>query len=382
MTEGVFLRGWGSAPSRQSGRRVSPRRLSGPALFVLLAVFLSLLAAWAPARARAGASVGKAGAPAPGPQLTFPPATPPPLLQLPPELPDPLEPQPPTRSSPPVPDLMPYTGLGAWVDVYDYGQPEDPRPEAIIDEMARRGVRTLYLQTSRWTSPSDMTYPQAVGPMLDLAHSRGLKVVGWYLLGLGNIERDVRRSRAVLDFVSPSGGRFNGFAADIEEHAEVRNDRSQFNAGIVRYSEQLRAAVPPDTVLGAIVPDAKNNERAPAHWDGFPWPEIGRYYDVIMPMAYWSVTKSKNLDRCRSTQMDAAAYMREVIEKTERLMGVGKPFHPAGGIADCGTPEEVSGYVNALRERGCLGGSLYDFMTTNAHPQRERMWEALSRVNH
>lgn len=280
---------------------------------------------------------------------------------------------------PPTDALAAYRGLGAWVDHYDYGSSENLPPAAIVDELARRGVKTLYLQTGRWVSSSDIDSPQAMGAFVDLAHQRGIKVIGWYLPGFGDLERDIRRSLAVLSFRSPSGGGFDGIAADIEDATAVGNDRDRFNAGIAEYSRRLRASVPEGTVLGAIVPDAKNNERARGGWAGFPWPEIGRNYDVVLPMAYWSVTK--NPAACRTIQMDAGGYIREVVAKTNALMGAGRPMHPIGGIADCNTAEEIAAYAGGLRDTGSIGGSLYDFVTNSDTPLREALWGALGGIN-
>ena len=41
------------------------------------------------------------------------------------------------------------------------------------------------------------------------------------------------------------------------------------------------------------------------------------------------------------------------------------PIHIAGGIADGITPDDVTGMVNAIQRRGVLGGSLYDWNTSN-----------------
>jgi hypothetical protein len=252
-------------------------------------------------------------------------------------------------------------------------------PAAILDELTHRGVKTLYLQTGLWTLQGDMINPAAMGAFVDLAHQRGMDVIGWYLPGFADLERDVRRSLAVLTFRSPSGGGFDGFAPDIEDSTEVGGDQSRFNAGIAEYSRRLRASVPPGTVLGAIVPDARNNERAPGGWAGFPWPEIGRNFDVILPMAYWSVTK--NPAACRTIQMDAASYIRDVVAKTAALMGIERPMHPIGGIADCNTAEEIAGYAAAVRDTGSIGGSLYDFVTNNDTPLKDALWGALGSIN-
>jgi hypothetical protein len=303
----------------------------------------------------------------PGPQL--------PLL-----FPEPSEPEP--EDPPPRPavwGLEAYEGLGGWVDAYDYGHSGSMAPDAVLDELARRGVRTLYLQTGRWTFDTDMANAEAAGALIEKAHARNLKVVGWYLAGFADIDMDVRRSLAAINFRTPSGQRFDGFAPDIEERGATRGDRERFNRGVVEYSRRLREFVPEGTALGAIVPDAKNNERAPAHWSGFPWPEIARYYNVVMPMAYWSVTKRPST--CRSVEMDARGYIREVVEKTQALMGTTKPMHPVGGIADCDTTREVRGYVDALHEKATMGGGLYDFLTTNDNPARDSFWAELARVN-
>jgi hypothetical protein len=348
-----------------------------------------------PAHTRSG--VAEAAIPAaPSPQA--PPGGLPPLLpavlpgsqpSLPPPLPD-LLPQPvkdalaqlmppnavPEKEGlkPAASEPAPYWGLGSWVDLYDYGHPGNSSPEAIVDEMASRGVRTVYVQTARWNSTQDIEDPGAVGGFLHRAHDKGMKVVGWYIPGFADLDLDIRRTMAILQYSSVRGDHFDGLAPDIEDRAAVGGSRDAFNAGIVAYSERLRAAVPQGTVLAAIVPDAKNNERAPSRWAGFPWPDIARLYDVVMPMDYWTVAKP--LRNCTAIQMDAGAYTREVMDKTVRLMGTSKPIHVIGGIADCTTPQEVQGYADAVRSTGAIGGGLYDWVTNTQNAARETLWAA------
>lgn len=266
-----------------------------------------------------------------------------------------------------------YRGLGAWVDQYDLGADFDQ----VAAEMARRKVKTLYLQTGRWNLPEDVANPSLVGAYLDAAHRNGIAVVGWYLPGFVDIERDLRRSKAVLDFVTPSGNGFDGFAPDIEDARETGGQLGRFHQGIADYSARLRQLVPPGTALGAIVPDAKNNERAPGRWAGFPWPQIAMHYDVALPMAYWSVTKKGD---CLAQSYDASGYLAEVVTKTHLLSGRTIPVHAIGGIANCTTPGEVAAFVNATGSGGWLGASLYDFRTTQTNPHREAIWAELARL--
>src|SRR5205085_8876647 len=101
--------------------------------------------------------------PLPLPSLPLPSLSP---LQLPPiQLPAlpaplpssiPLPPLPvlafPSAAAPAASGLDAYRGLGAWVDLYDYGGAGNPAPESLVAGMAQRGVRTLFVETARWTS--------------------------------------------------------------------------------------------------------------------------------------------------------------------------------------------------------------------------------------
>src|SRR5207237_757218 len=182
-------------------------------------------------------------------------------------------------------------------------------PAQATQAMANRGVQTLYLQTSRWNLPDDITGAGLVAQFIERAHDHGIRVVGWYLPGFADINLDVRRSMAVINFKTPGGQHFDGLAPDIEDRSAVNHNAAAFDAGIVAYSKALRAAVGPNVALGAIVPDAVNNERFPPGWVGFPWPEIARDYDVIMPMGYRPGPKGSTV----GPHEDAAACRRSDV---------------------------------------------------------------------
>jgi hypothetical protein len=270
--------------------------------------------------------------------------------------------------------IDPYRGFGMWVDIYDYAIRDSMNIPEVVDTLSKRGVKTLYLQTGRWKDPNDIVNVGAVDLFLENAHARGIKVIGWYVPGFGNLDRDIRRSLVVLEHRSPNGHQFDGFSPDIETREEVGGSAARYNAGVAEYSNRLRAQLP-NATLGAIVDDAKNNLRAPERHAGFPWGEISKNYDVVLPMAYWSVTKGKN-GGC-GTQYDADAYIREVVSLTRTYMGSDRPIHPVGGIADCVTENEVAGYVAAANAVG-IGGSFYDFATVQA--SGVAIWKHLANI--
>lgn len=317
-------------------------------------------------------------------------------------------PKPPPKPAPPkrVVNVDVYRGLGAWVDIYD----DNLDPSVAVDEMARRGVKTLYLETNNWHSRGepgrcvygpdvDILYPDKVTEYVDRAHAKGLAVVAWYVPGFADMDRDVRRTMAAINFVTRAGNHFDGYAADIESRGEfgckgITGDeqRIRFNSGIIEYSKRLRAETGAEKILGAIVVDAKNNEKAPARWEGFPWREIGQQYDVVMPMAYWHAAKVNGEGKLDcSIQIDTGKYIGEVVSKTQKLMGTTKPMHLIGGVArmpdltgttrDCISVPETGGYVAAAKAAASLGVSVYDVSTMQEHSSPEGLWGELAKFS-
>ena len=136
----------------------------------------------------------------------------------------------------PVVGLGAFKGLGAWIDVFDHH--DDPATIVpLVNDMADRGTKTLYLETARYASTTDIQMPKAVGAALDAAKGRGMRVVAWYPPDFADLKRDVRRSVAAIKFRSPNGNRFDAFGADIEYTAGVP-DHKKRNASRDRLLEE------------------------------------------------------------------------------------------------------------------------------------------------
>src|SRR5205085_8644146 len=160
------------------------------------------------------------------------------------------------------------------------------RPEPVIAALASRGVKTLYLETANYRRGRSqlIVHPAADARLLDAAHAAGIKVVAWYLAGLRDLDADFARSMAAVEFETPTGERFDGFALDIE--STVVSSIARRNANAVELSRNLRAAVGKEYALGAIVPDDLSTTCRHCLWPGFPYRSLGRIYDVFLPMAY------------------------------------------------------------------------------------------------
>lgn len=260
--------------------------------------------------------------------------------------------------------LAPYSGVGAWVDVYDWTEEftEGAPPVGLdeIDRMAEVGIETLYLQTAHSRSAATGVIERdQVESLIERAHERGLRVVAWYLPPLVDVEADLRRLVASADLP------VDGLGVDIE--ATEVTDVAERNRRLLELTERLRAEVGPDKAVAAITPSAVHLQVVnPAFWPTFPWEEVAAAYQVILPMAYWSI---RDADR-----RDGEQYVGENIDHIRSLTGdPNVPIHVAGGIADDIAVDQVDGMVRAIQAREALGGSLYDWVTSN-----DEQWAAMA----
>lgn len=270
------------------------------------------------------------------------------------------------RLAPEVRDLAPYRGLGTWVDAYDYapafaeGGPSPVTP-ASVDDMARLGVDTLYLQASKDDdrSPGMLVHEVLVRRFLLRAHEAGMRVVAWFLPKLADVDADTRRIRHLLDYEA-DGHRFDGVAVDVEWTESVPDTRER-NRRLVELSERVAEAAAGDPVGVIVFPPVATEVINPALWPAFPYRKLAAHYDVWMTMGYWTFRSEE------SGYRDARKYTDENIRRLRANVGdPDVPVHPIGGIGDLANRADYEGFVAAARGNGALGWSVYDFLTTSS----------------
>ncbi|HEX2850204.1 MAG TPA: hypothetical protein VHN98_06615 [Acidimicrobiales bacterium] len=283
------------------------------------------------------------------PPSTAPPATPPPTLSA-------------VSTHDALGGVAPYVGLGAWVDVYDWSHYRDSTASfgpADVDRMAAEGVQTLFIQTTKQDAPGPILEPDLLLPILDRAHERGLRVVGWYLPTLEDPQNDLDRLLATAKL------NVDGIAVDIE--ARNVGDVGERNARLVQLSSDLRAALPGRTIGGIVLPPVVTEVVNPNYWPDFPWRDIAPYYDVWQIMDYWSNRTQA------SGYKDAFRYTDENIRRLRNDLGIPKAaVHPVGGLAEATSADDLDGFLRAAVKNGCIGGSIYDYRTT-----ADELWEPL-----
>ena len=248
-----------------------------------------------------------------------------------------------------------FAGLGAWADVYDWSPSVGSATFRVADVelAAARGAQVLYIQTSRFNRAEDVLDMDVLRSIIVRAHQLGLRVVGWYLPTYVDVNVDLRRFSAMAALG------VDGIGVDIEDRTvtdvTTRNDRLVLEAATLR---ALNPAMPMSAiVLPPVVTDVINT----AYWPSFPWTRIAPFFDVWMPMGYWTNRT------VASGWRDAGRYTAENIDRIRSWLGnPAAPVHVVGGLAADATVDEVNAMVAAANARNAIGGSLYDNATSRA----------------
>ncbi len=258
-----------------------------------------------------------------------------------------------------------YEGLGIWVDAFDFepnyqgeGGAEPPLSPSVVDEFADLGVRTVYLQAARRDdrAPGVLLDEGLLAEFLVRAHARDIDVVGWYLPLFDDVDADLERLVAIADFAA-SGHRFDGIGVDIE-YIEGVADAEDRSGRLVFLSQELRKARPDDALSAIVPPPVQLEVINPTYWPRFPWRDLDRYYDVWMPMAYWTVRTDS------SGYRDAYRYSEESTRRLRANVGRDDAVvHIIGGIGDETTTEDLDGLRRAIEDTASIGGSIYDWQS-------------------
>jgi hypothetical protein len=252
-----------------------------------------------------------------------------------------------------------YRGLGTWVDVYDwsvtFGGPRGGPAvgPADADRMAEVGVQTLYIQTAKWDAPADVLEPERLVPIIRRAQARGLRVVAWYLPTLTDPAADLRK------LVAAARLGVQGLAVDIESRDVA--DPAERTRRLLALSAELRRRLPGEALGAIVLPPVVTDVVNPNYWPGFPWRELVPFYDIWLPMAYWTTRPAA------SGWRDGYRYTVENVTRVRQNLGIpGAPVHLIGGVGDRATAADIEGMRRGGAEHGVLGGSLYDWRTTVA----------------
>jgi hypothetical protein len=250
----------------------------------------------------------------------------------------------------------PFSGLATWVDIYD--EPVYADPEGAAERIAAKGVRSVFAETANYKATADVVGAAALGRFVDALQARGIAVVGWYLPGFDKPGRDLRRTRAMLSFRTPSGAAFDAVALDVE--ATVERRVSIRTLRLLNLARTLKSEAG-ETPVAAITLPPRMLERRPTVWPRFPWTSLAGVVDAFVPMAYTG-SAFRGYEATYGYVARSLASLRAAL----RVAGFETPVHAAGGVADRMSADELRAFVDAAADSGATGVSLYDFQTTGA----------------
>lgn len=270
--------------------------------------------------------------------------------------------------------LDPYSGYGTWVDVFDFSPPyagdNPPVSGADLDAMAAAGVRTVYLQAGRDDdrSPLGTEDPWLLAEWILGAHNRGMAVVAWYL-PKWNETTDITRLAQLADF-EVLGQRFDGVGLDIEWTSDDLEPEER-SARLVRLSEASGEVMNGDPLSAIVLPPVLIEVVNEQFWPGFPWAEIAPYYDVWLPMSYWSFRSTssgygdgfsynnESVERLRVNVRDADAIVHS-IGGIGGVDGIDDPENPSEPLAHI---DEMDAFARSVESTRSVGASIYDWNT-------------------
>ena len=267
-------------------------------------------------------------------------------------------------AAPAGPSIAAYKGLGSWVDIYDDKAFKDPA--ATVRDMAAHGVKTLFIETGNFHTSGAINNPAALTAFIRACHAKHMRIVAWYLPNLKSGSVDYVRATKALHFKTPDGQKFDSFALDIESTAV--SSASARNRGLAALSKKIRGLVGRSYPLGAIIPSPVGLSQKRGYWDAFPYAMIAGYYDVFLPMGYYTYHGGG----ASAAHADAAANVR--ILRSQKGCSA-KPIHLIGGISDDSSAAQVKAFVSATRSTRCFGASLYGWAGTS-----KADWKALEQV--
>lgn len=254
-------------------------------------------------------------------------------------------------------DLTSMHGLGMWCTPPVL---KTAPPEVIVAAARKNHVTHLYVEVGG--GKGGFYGQHSLDVLLPVAHRAHIAVLAWVYPYLDDLPSDVAVSLAAARYVTPTGDRPDGLAADVEQNMQEPYVRA--------YSQILRAHLGPHALMAIATYPPQ------AFWGRtYPFRTVARSWDVIVPMDYWHVA------RHRYSETQAYKYVAASISGIRKatkdpaipIEVLGQMFDVYGDGQHSPTAAEVRGAIRAARDGNALGISFFEW--NHATPGE---WDAMS----
>jgi hypothetical protein len=259
------------------------------------------------------------------------------------------------------PIWQPIAGKGMWFTNY---LPHHSDVDQMMRAAKLAGITHVYAEVA--ITPYGFYARDTLNRLIPAAHKQGIAVIAWVYPYLRDVSLDVRLTKLVADYVTPTGERADGVAADIEEVID--------RVSVYSYGQLTRALLGDDTLMVAAVfhPRAEPD---------YPYDAIAASWNVLAPMDYWHSRASKLYGRA-----DVARFVAVSIITIRAAMGnsqlpieeLGQTYNMftddfTGGATAPGWDEMIAD-MDVAKDYGCIGVSFFEWQTAT-----QEQWQAVSR---
>jgi hypothetical protein len=259
------------------------------------------------------------------------------------------------------PIWQPVAGKGMWFTNY---LPHHSDVDQMMRAAKLAGITHIYVEVA--ITPYGFYASDTLNRLIPAAHKQGMAVVAWVYPYLRDVSLDVRLTKLVADYVTPTGERADGLAADIEEVID--------RASVYSYGQLTRALLGDDTLMVAAV-------FHPRAQPGYPYDAIAASWNVLAPMDYWHSRASKLYSR-----VDVSRFVSASIITIRAAMGGNQlPIEELGQTYNMFTDDftggdkapgwdEMLADMDVAKDLGCIGVSFFEWQTAT-----QDQWQAISR---
>jgi hypothetical protein len=248
-------------------------------------------------------------------------------------------------------------GKGAWFMIFasDWTNPDADRAWDMVDAAVKADLSHIYVRVA--DSRAHFYGAPALQDLLPIAHSRGVRVIGWIEPELADAPSDAVDAIAAARYQS-AGQHLDGLALTIEQNWD--------DSSIEWYLGGIRRGIDGAVGLGDHYLLVASTFPVPSEHRSFPWAAMSRYCQVFAPMAYWRATGQRQfvggggvrafLDQIFAEFRDPGInpYQRPVTitaQAYDAALEYGIPGSPPG--------DEIVASMDETRAQGGLSWSFY-----------------------
>ncbi len=248
-------------------------------------------------------------------------------------------------------------GKGAWFMIFarDWTDPDADRAWDMVNAAVKADLSHIYVRVA--DSHSHFYGTPALQDLLPIAHSRGVRVVGWVEPELSDAPSDAVDAIAAARYQS-AGQHLDGLALTIEQNWD--------DSSIEWYLGGIRRGINGAVGVGDRYLLVASTFPVPSEHRSYPYAAMSRYCQVFAPMAYWRATGQRQFVGGGGVRafVDGifAGFRDPGVNPYQRPLTITAQAYDAAqeyGIPGSPPGDEIVASMDATRAQGGLSWSFY-----------------------